>query len=61
MEELPGGGGGGGHQLSRGHCAKLLCSSPATLPSEAFFEGSGAGFTPLPFPQPAHQAGTPTV
>lgn len=48
---------GGGHQLLRGHCAKFLCSSPAALPSEAYFEGSGARFTPSPFPQPAQQAG----
>lgn len=49
MEEQPEGG-REGHQLSRGHCAKLLCPSPATLPSEAYFEGSGARFTLSPFP-----------
>lgn len=50
---------GEGHQLSRGHCAELLCSCTATLPSGAYFEGSGARFTPSPFPQPAQQAGHP--
>lgn len=37
----------------------FLCSFIAALPSENSFEGSGARFTLLPFPQPAHQAGHP--